>query len=83
MEKYKYSSLTDEQHEKIVEKINRIKTEHSDGAAEYIVESTDKALWHLFCLRFITSNEMNIYREAITEARYKRKETRHGNLSEQ
>ena len=83
MEKYKYSSLTDEQHEKIVKKINRIKTEHSDGVAEYIAESTDEAMWRLFCLRFITSDEMSIYREAITEARYKRKEARNGNISEQ
>ena len=82
MEKYKYSSLTDEQHKKIMIRIDRIKKVKINGVSKYIEKTMSSALWSLFCIGFITEDEMNIYKKAIEMAKYERKVARYGNLSE-
>lgn len=83
MEKYKYSSLTDDQQEKILKQIGWLKSEASDLEAQFHEERIMRFMHALVGFEFIRLHEFRYYRGLIENAMAERKENRHGNLSEQ
>ena len=83
MEKYKYSSLTDEQRKIIADRIEAIKSEEEDAEAQIYAEWLTRFMSTMEACGFINREERDRYQNEIKEAMTEREEERHGNLSEQ
>lgn len=67
MEKYRYSNLTDDQHKKIVQRIEEIKTLRPLEAG-MDAKFLNEFLWNLESMSFICPAERMSYQNAIKEA---------------
>ena len=73
MEKYRYSKLTDDQHKKIMEQIEHLKTIEADPEAYNEAEYLIKFMWDLESMNFVCPNERTRYQSAIKEAMNERR----------
>lgn len=82
MEKYKYSSMTDEQRKIIADRIEAIKSEEEDAEAQIYAEWLTRFMYTMEARGFINREERDRYQNEIKEAMTEREEARYGNLSE-